>query len=91
MALAKGKIIRVVGRSYLDRAGSEVAADPFVKNDRNFAAYQRQAKFLSMQTESSAHLLDEWQQQRRRASFQGALLQPSKNSPVSFPSASITG
>ena len=51
MTLAKGKIIRVVCGSYLDRAGAEVAADSLVKNNRNFAAYQRQTKFLSMQME----------------------------------------
>ena len=49
MALAQGKVIGVVRRRHLHRAGAEVAADPLVENDGNLAVHQRQAQFLAVQ------------------------------------------
>jgi len=51
MPFAEGKVIGVVRGSYFDRASAEFAADPFVEDDRNFAAHQWQSKSLSMQVE----------------------------------------
>src|ERR1035437_1304566 len=49
VALGEGEVVGVVGRSDLDRAGSEVAADPRVEDDGNLAAHQRQAQLLAVQ------------------------------------------
>ena len=49
MALAEGKVVGVVRRSHLHRAGAEVAADPLVEDDGNLAVHQRQAQFLAVQ------------------------------------------
>ena len=51
MALAEGKVVGVVRRSYLHRAGAKVAADPLVENDRNLAADQRQTQSLAVQVQ----------------------------------------
>ena len=49
VALADCKVVGVVRRGHLDGAGAEVATDPFVKNDGNFAVHQRQAQLLAVQ------------------------------------------
>ena len=51
MALAQGKVVGVVRRSYLHRAGAEFAANPLVENDGNLAAHQRQPQFLAVQVQ----------------------------------------
>ncbi len=43
--LAEGEVVGVVGGRHLDRASAEVAADPFVKHDGDFAAGLIRARF----------------------------------------------
>ena len=49
MALAQGKVVGIVRGRHLDRAGAEVAADPLVENDGDFAADERQAQLFAVQ------------------------------------------
>ena len=49
MALPQGKIVDVVRGGYLDRPGTELAADPAVGHDGNLAAGEGQVKHLSPQ------------------------------------------
>jgi hypothetical protein len=51
MALADGEVVGVVRGSNFYRAGAEVAADPLVENNGNFAADERQAEFLAVQVQ----------------------------------------
>ena len=49
MPLAQRKVVRVVRRRHLHRAGAELAAHPLVENDGNLALHQRQAQLLPVQ------------------------------------------
>ena len=51
VALAQCKIIGIVRRRHFHCAGTEVAADPFVEDDGDLAAHQRQPKLFTMQME----------------------------------------
>ena len=47
--LANGEVVGVVRRGDLHGAGAEVAADPLVEDDGNFAVHQRQAQLFAVQ------------------------------------------
>ena len=49
MALAEGEVVGVVRGRDFDRAGAELAADPLVEEDGNFAVHQRQAQLLAVE------------------------------------------
>ena len=49
VALAECEVVGVVGGRDLDRAGAEVAADPFVEDDGDFAADERQAELFAVE------------------------------------------
>ncbi len=49
VALPEGEVVGVVRGGDLDRAGAEVAADPFVEDDGNFAVHERQQKLFAVQ------------------------------------------
>ena len=51
MALAQSEVVGVVGGGDFDRAGAEVAGDPLVEDDGDFAAEQGQAKLFAVEVE----------------------------------------
>ena len=47
--MSQGKIVGVVRRCHLNRAGTEVAAHPGIRHDRNLASGQRQLQHLAVE------------------------------------------
>jgi hypothetical protein len=70
VALAQSKIIGIVRRSHFDRAGAEVAADPFIEDDGEFRGPLKAAEASCRADAGSARPPDESPRLHRRAWFQ---------------------